>query len=318
MPGLFGMETPEEVRSRIGRTGREQDLQLARLAPGRGQVALASQLGRGAVAGGAQLLGAPSPAETTQRRNKAIQDSIAQEASSLGITKEKDPFDYISLSARVLMESGQTEAASNALAFGTQLKKLTSLDDTALVKEAKSIFNVPANATISSNPKAAEWVKKMREIASTQVARPIRPPQKPVGKSAQVKAVKDISAFISEDNPLTIGEDTYTSAKASDFVSADNHVDFARTLARTAQNILDTNNATPGAAPMSETEASRQAFEQLKPFIRSQRNQVFGQDIPLTQDMFFDINAFKSEAGVASAVADVELGVGTIQNIGDR
>ena len=313
MAGLFGVETPSEIRSRLGRSGREQDLQLAQLPAGRGGVALASQLGRGSAQGIGQLLGAPTAPQQAQQKNEAIQASIKSEASARGITREENPIEYLGLTSQVLNEAGETQAAANALKFAGQIDKMSNLEPTALEKNVRQIFNVPKREKLPTE--ARQFMKRMLSLQSTPSSPTgLIPSATPVNTNARKKAVQDVKGFISPEQPLVIGEDTYEST--SDFISPDNRKSFELALARRTQELFNLNKQ-KGNKALSETEVKNKAFTEMKGHLKSVRNKVFGTDIdiPNTQNIVFDEEAFNSSLQVQELTDAISQEVRSIDDL---
>lgn len=318
MPGLFGIETPEEVRARIGRTGREQDLGLAQLPAGRGAVALASRQGRLIGQGAGQVLGVQTAPQKRQQKNKLIQDSINATASQMGITKEKNPTEYLGLSAQILAENGETQAATNAMKFAGQMDNLINSDQTALERNIRQIFGLSKRESIQKHKKAGPLMQRILTLQSTPSSTGIIPSDRPVTTGDRKKSRLDVSSFITAKNPIEVDGEKFTSS--DDFVSPKNRQAFELAHARRMKELTNLNKGR-GKKALSESAISARAFEELQDYLNSESNKVpgTGVEIPFTQNLRFDEEKFNSDLLLKEALGEVsESAGGAIQSIGDR
>jgi len=302
MAGLFGVESPEEVRSRIGRTGREQDLGLAQLSPGRGGVALASQLGRGAAQGGKQLLGAPAPGAAQADKNSLIRSAINEEATSQGITREKNPVEYLGLTSQVLAENGETQAAANALKFATQMDKLTNSDSTALEKDTRQIFGLDKRDKLT--PAAKTFMQKIKTLQSVPRATSgVIPSDKTTTPSQIANSSTFIKSVMGPDNPLTLktaGNET-NEFSIKDFVNPDNRRAFLLAHASEVRSRLNANKQ-KGSTPLDENKLRSEVFKEMQGYLEVEGdNALF--DLG-DEQIRFNADAFGSRAILEDALSE--------------
>lgn len=120
---LFGMPTPEEIRARIGRTGREEDLSIAAsLAPGRGIVFNALQAGRGLGNLIGSALGENTEEAALINKMNTMQGIFSQAAEA----SQGDELAYMQNVAQGLMDAGMYNEASQAIERVSELQKIRS------------------------------------------------------------------------------------------------------------------------------------------------------------------------------------------------
>jgi len=298
MAGLFGVESPEDIRARIGATGRQEDLQLASLPAGRGIVALNSQLGRGIAQGAGKLLGGTSEADQKAEANQQIGLKIDALAKEQGVTRKDNPIEYSSLAAQVLLEGGETQAASNALKMSNTLKTISTVPtDTALTQEVMSIFGLKNKSEINKTPKA-KALMEMAVIAKNNRQSTIPQPSNTTPTAAEINlTAKAVSDSLEDTNIVRGGE----SFDASDF--ADGHLLAYSTAVAGEVKRIQADNKQHKKAPLNPTQVLQEAKDNLEPFLK--KRPVDGVTGYLGNDeLFFDSKGFSSTKHVDTSVID--------------
>lgn len=230
MAGLFGMDTPEEIRARIGKTDNEQGMNLAQLPAGRVGVATNYNLGAGATRGAAQLLGAPTEVSKADEKKKMLAQQIKTklETSHKGMSieqiKQEKPDEYLNTVAMTLLENGETQAATNALAM---LKMRVQMKNAAsAAREAEAKMTAALAGGTPTKPNQTKVTSKDIEMAVPEVTARLKAGGREINDDAQVYSL-------------------------------------AKSFAELKQHILDYNKSTKGNAPMSSSEAENWAWNKL-------------------------------------------------------
>ena len=301
MPGLFGVETPEDVRARIGKAGNEQDLNLAALPAGRGAVALASKLGRGAVAGAGQLLGAESPEQKRGNTNELIKNSIQSEATNLGITREKNPIEYLGLTSKVLLTHGETAAASNALKMAGTMDRLKNLPATALETNVRQIYKLNKYEPLPA--KARVFMGRILAMQSTPSG--VLPTQAGATSGDIKKSGTYLKNAMSSDNPVLL--ETEGGGEPVPFTLNDmepaNKKAFRLAHAE-GVTFAQKSNKQKGASALSDSALNQLVFDGMTKFLKPTGDNDY---LPFNEGVVFDERAYQEfldEQGVGTVSQD--------------
>lgn len=157
---LFGFETPEDVRARIGRTGQEQDMAAAMMPAGRGMVRNAAAAGRSLGGAIQEKLFGPNPEVAKAEQIQQIMQ--ARQVDS------KDPVSYFGGVAEDLYKAGHINEAMQAIQKRQEFMESQSNIDYKAEAVKPDIWR-QIEAAIPSMPAKAQAL--MREWIDSQMAK---------------------------------------------------------------------------------------------------------------------------------------------------
>ena len=266
MAGLFGTPSPEEIRARIGKTGSEQALSLASLPAGRGPVFAAAQAGSLLGSAITQAQGIDTPEVAALRGAEQLRTRIQAEGDRLGINVQDNPIEFGRMSAGILFEEGEVEAASNALSFANTMDEMVNLPKTALQTNIKSIFGLGPQDNISDNPEAAAFMRRIltmqADIARTRAAGSLTTPDASAS-GTEFSAAFDFVADKFADGLTFPFDDTSKGDEIFEFNELENPNVMADWVAQEAERLQKERKRVKGPV-MGRNEALDKAWKKAK------------------------------------------------------